>query len=226
VFATDAPPLRVDETNFRVRNCRICHLKSPDPLVLLVVFFWRRDPSLQFNHGGTGMNNKVLSCLIAGALATTLALASPALARGGGHGGGFGGGHFGGGHGGGGGHFGGGGMHFGGGGGHFAAAHFGGARWGGMGGGPRFAAAHWGGTHWSGMNRGMHFAHAGFSPRFSRVAFHDRGHFFHHRFHHRFHRFAFVGVPYVYASYYDDCWRRAWTRYGLQWVNICGDYGY
>ena len=36
------------------------------------------------------MNNKLLSCLIAGALATTLALASPALARGGGggHGGG------------------------------------------------------------------------------------------------------------------------------------------
>ena len=153
------------------------------------------------------MNKKLLSCLIAGALATTLALASPALARGGGHGGGFGGGHFGGG-----------GMHFGGGGAHFAAGHFSGAR---MGGGPRFAAAHWGG-----MNRGMRFAHAGFSPRFSRVAFHNRGHFFHHRFHHRFHRFAFVGAPYLYASYYDDCWRRVWTRYGLQWVNVCGDYGY
>jgi hypothetical protein len=68
----------------------------------------------------------------------------------------------------------------------------------------------------------MHFAHAGFSPRFSRVAFNDRG----HRFHHRFHRFAFVGAPYLYASYYDDCWRRVWTRHGLQWVNACGDYGY
>jgi hypothetical protein len=174
-------------------------LKSPDPLALLVVFFLRRDPSLQFNHGGTGMKNKVLSCLIAGALAATLALASPALARGGGHGGGFGGGHFGGG-----------GMHFGGMGG---GAHFGGARWGGMGGGPRFAAAHWGG-----MNRGMHFTHAGFSPRFSRFAFH-------HRFHHRFNRFAFIGAPFAYAAY-DSCWSRVWTPYGPQWVNLCGDYGY
>ena len=138
------------------------------------------------------MKNKVLSCLIAGALATTLALASPALARGGGHGGGgFGGGHFGGG-----------GMHF-----------------GGMGAGAHFAGANWGGAHWGGMNRGMHFAHAGLSPRFSRFAFRD------HRFH-RFNRFAFFGVPYAYASYYDDCWRRVWTRYGLQWVNVCGDYGY
>ena len=34
------------------------------------------------------MNSKVLSCLIAGALATSLALASPVLARGGGGGGG------------------------------------------------------------------------------------------------------------------------------------------
>ena len=134
------------------------------------------------------MNRKFLSCLIAGALGTTLALASPAFARGGGHGGGFGGGHYGG-------------M---GGGGH----------WGGMGGGPRFAAAHWGGTHWSGMNRGMRFAHAGFSPRFSRFAFH-------HRFHHRFNRFAFYGD---YAAY-DSCWSRVWTSYGPQWVNVCG-YGY
>jgi hypothetical protein len=142
------------------------------------------------------MNNKLLSCLIAGALATTLALAPPALARGGGHGGGFGGGHYGG---------------MGGG------AHFSGAHWGGMGGGPRFAAAHWGGTRWSGMNRSTHFAHAGFSPRSSRFAFH-------HRFHHR--RFAFFGADYLYASYYDDCWRSVWTRYGLQWVNVCGYYGY
>ena len=144
------------------------------------------------------MNKKLLSYLVAGALATTLALASPALARGGG------GGHGGGGHGGG---FGGG--HYGGMG--------GGGHWGGMGGGAHFAAAHWGGTHWSGMNRGMRFAHAGISPRFSRSAFH-------HRFHHR--RFAFIGAPYLYASYYDDCWRSVWTRYGLQSVNVCGDYGY
>jgi hypothetical protein len=142
------------------------------------------------------MTNKLLSYLVAGALATTLALASPALARGGGGGGGHGGGMVGGGH-------------WGGGGGH----------WGGMGGGAHFAAAHWGGTHWSGTNRGMHFAHAGFSPRFSRFAFH-------HRFHHRFHRFAFVGDPYLYADYYGDCWRSVWTRYGLQSVNVCGDYGY
>jgi hypothetical protein len=159
--------------------------------------FLRRYPSLRFNQGGIAMNKKLLSYLVAGALATTLALASPALARGGGGGGG----HGGGGHGGG---FGGG--HYGGMG--------GGAHWGGMGGGPRFAAAHWGGTHWSGMNRGMRFAHAGFSPRFSRFAFH-------HRFHHRFNRFAFYGD---YAAY-DSCWSRVWTSYGPQWVNVCG-YGY
>jgi hypothetical protein len=30
----------------------------------------------------------------------------------------------------------------------------------------------------------------------------------------------------AYAAYaaYDGCWRRAWTPYGLQWVNVCGDY--
>ena len=44
------------------------------------------------------MNDKLLSCLIAGALCTALALSPPAFARGGGggHGGGFGGGHGGG----------------------------------------------------------------------------------------------------------------------------------
>jgi hypothetical protein len=158
--------------NSRVRNCRIFHLKTLDPLGLLVVFL-RRYPSLQFNHGGIGMNSKLLNCLIAGALSTTLALASPALARGGF--GGMGGGH-------------GGGM---------------------------------GGTHFSGGRfAGGPFTHAGFSPRFSRVAFRD------HRFiHHRFHRFAFVGAPFAYAAY-DGCWRRVWTPYGLQWVDVCGDYGY
>src|SRR5450432_55969 len=113
------------------------------------------------------MNNRLLSCLIAGALATTVALASPALARGG--------------------HGGGGGMHFGGmGGAHFSGAHFAGA----------------------------HFAHAGFSPRFASLGGH----------HHHFHRFAFFGAPYAYAAY-NSCWRRMWTPYGLQWVNVCGDYG-
>jgi hypothetical protein len=128
------------------------------------------------------MNNKLLSCLIAGALSATLALAPPAFARGGGGGGGHGGGM-------------GGGMHG-----------------GGMGGGMHFAAigggAHFAGSHFA----GPHFAHAG---RFA-----SRDHF-----HHRFHRFAFFGAPYAYASY-DSCWRRVWTPYGLQWANVCGDYGY
>ena len=131
------------------------------------------------------MNNKLLSCLIAGALSTTLALAPPAFARGGGGGGG--------GHGGG---------------------MGGGMRGGGMGGGMHFAAmgggAHFAGSHFA----GPHFAHVG------RFGFRDRDHF-----HHRFHRFAFFGAPYAYASY-DSCWRRVWTPYGLQWANVCGDYGY
>jgi hypothetical protein len=148
---------------------------SPDRLLLAT------GSVAEFNHGGIGMNNKVLGCLIAGALSATLALAPPALARGGGGHGGGGGGHGGGM--GGGMHAMGGGMHSGGMGAHFS--------------GSRFA--------------GAHFAHAGFSPRFSR--------------HHRFHRFAFFGAPYAYASY-DSCWRRAWTPYGLQWVNVCGNYGY
>ena len=90
-----------------------------------------------------------------------------------------------------------------------------------------------GGTHFGGMSGGTHFsgnsfaaapfAHPGFSPRSSRFAFRDG---FHHRFfHHRFHRFAFFGAPYAYAAY-DSCWRRVWTSYGLQWVDVCGDYGY
>jgi hypothetical protein len=135
------------------------------------------------------MNNKLLSCLIAGALSATLALAPPAFARGGGGGGG--------GHGGG----MGGGMH--------ASGMGGGMRGGGMGGGMHFAAMG-GGAHFA----GPHFAHVG------RFGFRDRDHF-----HHRFHRFAFFGAPYAYASY-DSCWRRVWTPYGLQWANVCGDYGY
>ena len=138
------------------------------------------------------MNKKLLSCLVA----ASLALASPVLARGG-HGGGMGGGM----HGGMGGGMHSGGMHFGGMGG---GAHFGGMR-----------VAHFSGSHFA----GAHIAHAGFSPRFSRVAFHG------HRFHHRFHRFAFVGAPFAYAAY-DSCWRRVWTSYGLQWVDVCSGYGY
>jgi hypothetical protein len=121
-----------------------------------------------------------------------VALAPPALARGGGggggHGGGFGGGHFGGGM-----HAMGGGMHFGG----MGGQRFGGARFAAM---PRTA----------------------FAPRFAHTAFHRP--FFHHRFHHR--RFAFVGAPYLYAGYYDGCWRRVWGAYGPQWVNVCASYGY
>jgi len=113
------------------------------------------------------MIGKFVSCFVAGALGATLALTSPALARGGGgmHGGGMGGG-----------------MHFGGGG--FAGAHF---------------------------------ARPGFSPRFSRFAFRN------HRFF-RHDRFAFVGGPFLYDAYYDGCWRRIWTSYGPQLVNVCGYY--
>lgn len=144
------------------------------------------------------MTNKILSCLIVGALGTSLALASPAFARGGGGGGGGHGGGMGGGHGGGGW---GGGMHA-----------------GGMGGGPHFGGMV-GGMRFS----GTHFApgHAAFAPRFSHFAFRD------HRFfrHHRFNRFAFVGAPFAYAAY-DTCLRRVWTPYGVRWINVCGDYGY
>jgi hypothetical protein len=130
------------------------------------------------------MNNKLLSCLVAAALGTSLALASPVFARGGG----------------------GGGMH---GGGMGGGMHSGGMHVGGM-----------GGPHFSGSRfAGARFAHAGFSPGFSRFAFHG------HRFHHRFHRFAFVGAPFAYAAY-DSCWRRVWTPYGLQWVDVCSGYGY
>jgi len=160
------------------------------------------------------MNNKVLSCLIAGALATTLALASPVLARGGGGGGG------GGGHGGG---MGGGGHGGGMGGGMHAGGMGGGMHVGAMGGGMRFGGMR--GTHFSGNSfAAAPFAHRGFSPRSSRFAFRDRDDFG-RRFHHRFNRFAFVGGDFAYAAY-DSCWSRTWTPYGLQWVNVCGDYGY
>ena len=67
------------------------------------------------------------------------------------------------------------------------------------------------------------FSRGAFSPRFSHFAFHDgrfhRGFFFHHRFH----RFAFFGAPFYYDDYaYSGCLRQVWTRYGLQWVNVCG----
>ena len=84
---------------------------------------------------------------------------------------------------------------------------------GGMGGGAHFGGMR--GAHFSGSGfAGTHFAHAGFSHRFHG-----------HRFHHRFNRFAFVGAPFAYAAY-DSCWRRTWTPYGLQWVDVCSNYGY
>lgn len=99
---------------------------------------------------------------------------------------------------------------------------------GGMGGGMH-AGGMGGGMHGGGMIGGAHFsgnhfaaapfAHDGFSHRFSRAGFRDG------RFHHRFRNFAFFGAPFAYAAY-DSCWRRVWTPYGLQSVNLCADYDY
>jgi hypothetical protein len=181
-----------------------------DRLVLATV------PVAAIQQGGIGMKSKLLNGLIAGALGTALALASPAASpafaqRGGGgggmHGGAMGGGGMGGGMRGGGI---GGGMHAGG---MAGRMHN-------LGGGARFSAMG-GGAHFSGGRfAGAPLAHGAFSPRFSRFAFRDGFH--HRRFHHRFNRFAFVGVPFVYAAY-DSCWRRVWTARGLRWINVCGD---
>jgi hypothetical protein len=142
------------------------------------------------------MNHKLLNCLAVGALGTTLALAGPAFARGG-----FGGGM--------------GGMHGGG---------MGGMHGGSMGGGMRFAAAspQFNGARFANARfANARFTNAAISPRFA--SFH---HGFHHRFfHHRFNRFAFFGGPFVYAAY-DSCWSQVWTAYGLQYVNVCANYGY
>lgn len=155
------------------------------------------------------MHNRLLKGLTAATIAAVMALASPVLARGGGGGGhgGFGGG----------GHFGGG-MHAGGFGGGMRG---GGMHVGGMG-GARFA--HVGGPAFGGAR----FAHAGFAPRFAGTGWHGRPFigrhaFFHHR---HFRRFAVFGAPFVYAGYYDGCWRRSLTPYGWQWVNVCGDSWY
>jgi hypothetical protein len=154
------------------------------------------------------MNNRLFNCLIAGTLAMTLAVASPALGRGGGGGGG------------GGGHSGGmGGGHSGGMGGGMHAS--------GMGGGAHFGGMGSSGTHFSGGRFATaSFAHPGFSHRSARFASRDRDHFRDRdRDHDRFHRFGFFDGPYAYASY-DSCWRRTWTPYGLQWVDVCSGYGY
>jgi hypothetical protein len=170
------------------------------------------------------MSSKLRSCLIAGAIGTTLALMAPALAfhGGGGMGGGMHMGGFGGGM-----HFGGmgGGAHFGGmGGPHFGG--IGGARFGGMGGarfgGPGFAAPRSSFAAFHVARPGFStFARPGFAPRFSHFAFHNHRFFFRHH-----HRFAFVGAPILYAGWgYDSCWRRVWTAYGPRWVDVC-NYGY
>ncbi len=101
---------------------------------------------------------------------------------------------------------------------------------GGMGGGMHYGGMG-GGMHYSGMAGGMHSAGSHFMHDGSRFAFrdHDR---FNRRFdrddfrHHRFRRFAFFGAPYYAYAAYDGCWRRVWTSYGPQWVNVCGNYGY
>lgn len=152
------------------------------------------------------MNNRLLKGLTAATIAAVIAVASPVLARGGG--GGHGGGGFGGG-----GHFGGGGMHAGGFGGGMRG---GGMHVGGMG-GARFA--HVGGPAFGGAR----FAHAAIGPRFAGAGWHDRPFIGRHAFFRHHHRFLF-GAPFVYAGYYDGCWRRSWTPYGWQWVNVCGDY--
>ena len=94
--------------------------------------------------------------------------------------------------------------------------HFGGM------GGARFGGAHFAGPRFAHAGFAPRFSHAAFSPRFAHTAFHRP--FFHHRFHHR--RFAFIGAPFIYASYYDGCWRRVWGAYGPHWVNVCRLYGY
>jgi hypothetical protein len=182
-----------------------------------VVFLLRRYPEATWS---IGMNNKLLNCLIAGAVSTTLAIASPAFAA---HGG-MGGGGTGGGGGMGGGSIGGGGMASG-------PAVSGGAQ---VSAGPNAGGARFGGTPQFNGNR-FDGARAGFSPRTSsferdRFAFRDRNRFDRNRFafqdrdrrffHNRFDRFAFADGA-AFASY-DSCLRREWTPYGPRWVDVCG----
>jgi hypothetical protein len=154
------------------------------------------------------MSNKLLGYLTVGALAAALALASPALAGGHGGGGGGGGGHGMGG--GGGGHAMGGGM-----GGGMGMHSMGSMGMRPLGGGPMSFSAVRAGASFAAMPT----TRAAVSPRFAHFGF---------RHHHHFRRFFFVGgAPYYYSDYgYDDCLRRVWTGYGVQWVSVCGDYGY
>jgi len=148
------------------------------------------------------MNSRLFGYLVAGAFAAAIALAPPVLAFGGGHGGGGGGG------------WGGGGM----------GMHSMGSMGVGMSRGA-IGARSFTAMPMSRAALAPNFSRAALAPRFSRAAFvPHHPFFFHHRFH-RFNRFAFVGGPFFYGGY-DDCWRRVWTAYGPQWVNLCADYGY
>jgi hypothetical protein len=117
-----------------------------------------------------------------------------------------------------------------GGGGHFGG---GGMRMGGFGGGMHMGGMGMGGAHFAHFGGpgfgGARFAHAAIGPRFAGAPWHG-GHFIgRHAFffhHHHFRRFAVFGAPYYYTNYYDGCWRRSWTPYGWQWVNVCGDNWY
>jgi hypothetical protein len=210
--------LKAEATNINVRNCRISNLKLLNNFgVLIVVCLAAALVAVGSTTEDVSMNGKLLGYLSAGALATALALASPAFARGGGGGGGGGGGHGGGGMGG---HGMGGGM------GHSMG---GGGGWGGgmrsMGAMSRPMGAM--AMHPAGMGGPMRTAAIG--PHWSGAGWHHHANFshFHHRFHHRFNRFAFfAGAPYYDYAYYDDCWRRVWTGYGLRVVNVCSAYGY
>jgi hypothetical protein len=147
------------------------------------------------------MSNRFANYLIAGALVSALALASPALAfRGGG------------------------GM--GGGGAHGVGGMGGGMAMHGMGGGMAMHPMGMGPRVGATSFAAAPMSRAAFGPGFSRSAFPHHANFLPHRFfHRRFNRFAFVGAPFYYAGY-DDCWRQVWTRYGVQWVNACGYFGY
>jgi hypothetical protein len=51
----------------------------------------------------------------------------------------------------------------------------------------------------------------------------NRFHHFHNRFRNRnFFAFGFGGPIYDYA--YGSCWAQVPTRFGWQWIYVCGDY--
>ena len=95
------------------------------------------------------MKKTILTCLMAAVLGTTVALASPALARGGGHGG-----------------------HGGGFGGHGGGWHGGGGGW--HGGGVRFSGGGFAGPRFAHAAFAPRFAHAGFHRPFFHHRFHHR----------------------------------------------------